>query len=140
VVTFHGRWHTIDDAGIHPRPVRRPIPVWFGATADQAIERIGRIGDGWLAMGRPDSTNAHRVQLLRESAQRAGREPASVGLQASVASRGTDPDDWCRDLETWRGLGATNITVGTTNAGHPNVAAHLEALRHVREVLAPMLV
>ncbi|HET9000994.1 MAG TPA: LLM class F420-dependent oxidoreductase [bacterium] len=30
VVTFHGRWHRIVQAGINPLPVQRPIPIWMG--------------------------------------------------------------------------------------------------------------
>ena len=29
-VTFKGRYHTIDDAGINPRPASGRVPVWFG--------------------------------------------------------------------------------------------------------------
>ena len=31
VVDFQGRWHRIDNAGLSPMPVQRPIPVWLGA-------------------------------------------------------------------------------------------------------------
>jgi probable F420-dependent oxidoreductase len=30
VVTFKGRYHEIDEAGILPRPVQQPIPIWMG--------------------------------------------------------------------------------------------------------------
>jgi alkanesulfonate monooxygenase SsuD/methylene tetrahydromethanopterin reductase-like flavin-dependent oxidoreductase (luciferase family) len=29
-VSFKGRWHTIEDAGINPLPTGRKIPVWYG--------------------------------------------------------------------------------------------------------------
>ena len=29
-VAFKGRWHTIADAGINPRPASGKVPVWFG--------------------------------------------------------------------------------------------------------------
>src|SRR6202790_1742239 len=47
-VTFKGRWHTIDDAGINPLPVNGRIPVWFGGHVDQTLARIARLGDGWI--------------------------------------------------------------------------------------------
>ena len=46
-VTFKGKWHTIEDAGINPLPVNRRIPVWFGGNVDQTLERIATLGDGW---------------------------------------------------------------------------------------------
>src|SRR3712207_5049701 len=48
VVDFQGRWHTITAAGINPLPVRRPIPLWIGGTAEPVLRRIGRLGDGWF--------------------------------------------------------------------------------------------
>src|SRR5215211_2683125 len=43
-ITFKGRWHTIDDAGINPLPVQRPIPVWIGGMAESALRRAGQLG------------------------------------------------------------------------------------------------
>ena len=140
LVTFHGRWHTINDAGLNPMPVQRPIPIWFGAEDDRALERVGRLGDGWIALGRPDEATERRVRLVRQSAERAGRDPAAIQLVGGIGSRsGPTPDDWRRDLDAWRRLGATHLTVNTMNAGHPNVAAHLEALDRVRRALGPQL-
>ncbi len=42
LVNFAGKWHTIPDAGLNPLPVQRPIPVWFGGTADAALRRAFR--------------------------------------------------------------------------------------------------
>ena len=30
-VSYEGQWHRIDDAGLAPMPIQRPIPVWIGA-------------------------------------------------------------------------------------------------------------
>ena len=46
VVDFQGEFHTVSRAGIDPRP-RRPIPVWFGGSAEPQLKRAARIGDGW---------------------------------------------------------------------------------------------
>ena len=48
LVKYQGRWHTIPDAGINPLPVQRPIPIWFGGHHRNVLERIARIGDGWI--------------------------------------------------------------------------------------------
>ena len=52
-VTFKGRWHTIEDAGINPLPVSGKIPVWFGGHVDQTLERIATLGDGWIMNAYP---------------------------------------------------------------------------------------
>src|SRR3954470_400518 len=48
-VTFKGKWHTIDDAGITPRPASGKVPVWFGGHHERTLERIARLGDGRMA-------------------------------------------------------------------------------------------
>lgn len=45
-ITFDGTWHTIEDAGLAPMPVQRPIPIWIGAFSRVAIERAARLADG----------------------------------------------------------------------------------------------
>src|SRR5690606_34184587 len=46
LVKFDSQWHHINDAGINPMPVQRPIPIWFGGGADVVLQRMARIGDG----------------------------------------------------------------------------------------------
>ena len=48
LVTFQGRWHHIPDAGLNPMPVQRPIPLWFGGSAEPVLERTARLADGWM--------------------------------------------------------------------------------------------
>jgi alkanesulfonate monooxygenase SsuD/methylene tetrahydromethanopterin reductase-like flavin-dependent oxidoreductase (luciferase family) len=46
-VSHDGRWQ-IQEASISPIPPQ-PVEVWIAASADPAIERAARLGDGWLA-------------------------------------------------------------------------------------------
>ncbi|WP_436700585.1 LLM class flavin-dependent oxidoreductase [Nocardioides sp. BYT-33-1] len=49
-VSFQGRHFTLDDVSIAPKPLQRPRPqIWFGATADKAIERAATHADAWIA-------------------------------------------------------------------------------------------
>ena len=36
-VSFKGRWHTIEDAGINPRPASGKVPVWFGGHHERTL-------------------------------------------------------------------------------------------------------
>lgn len=139
LATFRGRWHTLTDVGLNPLPVQRPIPIWFGVEHDRALERAGRIGDGWIALGRPDADNTRRVALVRAAAERAGRDPAALTIVGAIGLRDTTPDDWRRDAEGWQRLGASYVTVNTQRAGYPSIAAHLEALQRAHQTLAPFL-
>ena len=62
VVDFRGRWHRIDQAGLNPLPVQRPIPLWLGTggpmPADVVLRRVARLADGWCPAIRPDEEGA----------------------------------------------------------------------------------
>src|SRR3989442_10997287 len=53
LVTFHGQWHRVPDAGINPLPIQRPIPVWMGGESEVVVRRAARLADGWMPHFRP---------------------------------------------------------------------------------------
>src|SRR5438046_150863 len=52
LVNFKGAYHVINNAGLNPMPVQRPIPIWFGGSAEPALRRAARLADGWMPAGR----------------------------------------------------------------------------------------
>ncbi len=48
-VNFTGKHYQLIDATIAPKPVQKPMPLWVGGSAQQAIERTARWGTGWQA-------------------------------------------------------------------------------------------
>ena len=48
-VTHHGRFFTLNNVAIVPKPVQKPSPpIWIGGRSKFAQRRAGRLGDGWL--------------------------------------------------------------------------------------------
>jgi alkanesulfonate monooxygenase SsuD/methylene tetrahydromethanopterin reductase-like flavin-dependent oxidoreductase (luciferase family) len=41
-VTLKGKYHTIDDAGINPRPASGYLPVWYGGHHENTLPRIAK--------------------------------------------------------------------------------------------------
>src|SRR5213082_1675514 len=41
-ITYSGRWHHIQDAGINPLPPRRTIPIWIGGHSEPVLKRVAR--------------------------------------------------------------------------------------------------
>ena len=80
-VTFKGRWHTIEDAGINPRPASAACRFGSaGITSDAAAHRqVGRRLDAERLSARPE-----RTRCVREAAsltEASGRDPAAVGIE-----------------------------------------------------------
>ena len=139
LVTFEGRWHEFRDAGINPLPVQRPIPIWIGGHVEATIERIGRIGDGWFPLVTPSDKTAARIERLRDYARAAGRDPAEIGIESWLryAKRGeaVGPESWQADIDFWRSVDASHLTVNTMDAGLRGADAHIEAMRRVKEAV-----
>lgn len=132
VVTVHGRWHTVEAAGINPRP-RRQIPIWFGGSDDRALRRMARLGEGWLPLVKPDAAGLPLLERLRDYVHEAGRDPASFGVEARVTVAGTNGEEQATQVEAWRSAGATHVSVNTMRAGFASAEQHLTELRRFME-------
>ena len=135
LVTHKSAHHVIDNAGINPLPVQRPIPIWFGGAADAVLERAARLGDGWMPAGRPpdDRMKGYLDQLGRHLAA-AGRDRTRFGIDPWISIAGVGRDEVRRRVEAWRALGATQLAIDTMRAGFTSPKAHIEAIRGFREV------
>lgn len=115
-VTFEGRWHTIPDAGINPRPAAGRIPVWFGGHHENTIRRAARLADGWMMLEHPPGPDAlASFEKLRSLAREAGRDPGDIGLEVWMSPVG-EPDDWREEVRFWKKAGVTHITCNNTYA------------------------
>jgi len=135
-LTFDGRWHKITDAGLNPLPVQRPIPIWFGGSDERALDRLARLGDGWFPLVGPDEKCRGMIDRIRDRAKKAGREPQAIGIEGRVSYGQGTTEDWRRDLEAWKNLGATNVSFNTMKAGLKSPSAHIEAIRGFAKVAA----
>jgi probable F420-dependent oxidoreductase len=73
----HGEFYTIPPSRVEPKPVQRPAPpILLGGAAPAALERAGRIADGWISRSATDlSSIGDDISVVRESASEAGRNP-----------------------------------------------------------------
>jgi probable F420-dependent oxidoreductase len=130
-VSFHGRWHSIPEAGLNPLPVQRPVPIWIGGSTEPAFERAARIGDGWMPQFRPDAEGVRKVERVKELTRQAGREPSDLGMEARLTLANAPREEWRGDLERWRDLGATHLSINTMNMGLGSPREHIETIERV---------
>ena len=137
-VSFDGEFDQVNDAGINPRPLQQPIPIWFGAFTPPAIRRAGRLADGLFLNPRatPTEMAPEHIQILHDAAREAGRDPADIGLDATIYTRGRGANAIRTDYEAWRELGATHVTLRTMTTGYSSVDQHLDALSDAKAHLA----
>jgi probable F420-dependent oxidoreductase len=137
LVEFDGKWHKISDMGMNPRPIQRPIPIWIGAMEDVAIRRAGRIGDGWLMSPRtkPDDVMRAKIEVFRDAAIGAGRDPVTLGIDATVFAEDRGPNEWLSEAQAWRDMGATSVTFRTSESGFTHIDQHLSAMRQLADAV-----
>jgi len=146
-VSFKGRWHTVEDAGINPRPASGKIPVWFGGHVDQTLERIARLGDGWIMNDYPPGDTAlAEFARLRAMAKANGRGPADIGIEVWTSGGTGTASDWRAEAAFWKQAGATHLTLTNTfNRRHhrriagKTVKDHLDVQRRYRDAVADVL-
>ncbi len=146
-VTFGGRWHTIDDAGINPLPKSGKVPVWYGGHHERTLPRIAKYGDGWMPNAYPPDRSAlDAFGQLRALTEKAGRDPASVGIEVWVSMGSGSEADWASEARFWKAAGASHLCLTTTfhRRHHHRIAGtgltdHLAALRRYHAAVAAAL-
>jgi probable F420-dependent oxidoreductase len=132
LVVFQGEEHFVPDAGILPMPVQRPIPIWFGGTADAALRRIARLGDGWIANTAPYDKLRPAIEKLRGYVEQAGRDPKQFGIDVRFNLKQPPEVSWAHEVERIEALNVTHVCANTMGMGFTEVDQHLEALAHFK--------
>ena len=136
LVDFEGAYHRVEDAGLNPLPVQRPIPLWFGGWAEPALQRMARLGDGWLPSGRvPDDETTAAWERLQGYVAEAGRDPADFGLDPWITIANHPQSEWGKLADSWRALGATYLGVNTMGAGFTSPQEHIAAVKQFKEIV-----
>ena len=86
-IDFSGSFFTFEETAIRPAPEPR-IPLLVGGRSDAALERVARLGDGWLA--------------LWVSPQRLVAATELIDIAAAEAGRTHTP--WLHTLQLWAGF------------------------------------
>ena len=134
LVTYQGRFHQFTEVNITPRPVQRPIPVWFGGSSDAVVKRAAQIGDGWMPIMAPDHEAEAKLEQLRNHLSDCGRDTSAFGIEGWLRMDKADPDEWGVAAEGWRKLGA-DIVMLYPMYGIPNLDDQIETLRRFKEVV-----
>jgi alkanesulfonate monooxygenase SsuD/methylene tetrahydromethanopterin reductase-like flavin-dependent oxidoreductase (luciferase family) len=134
VVEFHGEFHDLPPMDPEPRPVQRPIPILVGGHSDIALERAGRIGDGWIAAQMSPERIADHWPKVLAAAERNGRDPETLLLFTSISGKVDIP---LGDLlAQYRELGVDHALVGLHRK---SPAETLDKIREVADNVLPGL-
>lgn len=105
---FHGEFVDFPPVTCSPRPVQGSIPVLVGGDTDVAIARAVRLADGYFPGESDPERLGKLLQRLREAAERSGRDPAGIQINANFGSHMADPK---AGVERLAALGVDRIMV-----------------------------
>jgi probable F420-dependent oxidoreductase len=129
LVTFEGRFDTIDRGCINPRP-RRSIPIWLGGFSEAAFRRAGRTGDGFSFAG--DVGDAiGGLERVRQHLAAAGRGDAQFGTEL-IMTRARTVAQVVETAERWYEAGGQQVAVLTMKLGLTTAAAHIDHMAAVQ--------
>jgi probable F420-dependent oxidoreductase len=91
-VEFSGEYYTIPASIIAPKPVQNPLPIVMGGFSPKALDRAGRMADGFTAAAVNVDTLIEMISRVRQAATASGRglQDFPTVLRANVMPT---PDD-----------------------------------------------
>ena len=133
LVTFDGRFDSIDRGNIIPRP-KRHIPIYCGGFSEPAYKRAVKMADGFifaasLAEAMPG------WDRVRELLAEAGRPVADFGahylIQSSDAT-GLSVADAVDGARRWRDAGGTHASIVSMGLGYTTIDQHIDHFTEVK--------
>lgn len=96
-VTYRGRFNTLNDFTIAPRPETAP-PIWVAGRRDAAMRRAARLGDGWLPYMYTPEQLAESVAKIRAFGEEAGRDLADFRFGVYIFTTVHEDGDLARKM------------------------------------------
>ena len=85
--THRGKYYTLENYDIMPKPVQKPPPIWIAVSpereqvgdkvVDQAMRRVGLLADGYITMGVTAEELGKRLRVIEQTAGEIGKDLAN---------------------------------------------------------------
>jgi F420-dependent oxidoreductase-like protein len=131
--TFEGRYYTVRDAPLAPKPVQRPRPpILIGGGGEKVTLRIAaQWADEWNVWGAPEVL-AQKGAVLDEHCERLGRDPKSIKRSANaLVVLSDDP----QVIEQAKARGGRQMVCGSVEELRDTMGRYVEA--GVDELIMP---
>lgn len=118
---FHGEFVNFDPVWLYPKPKQRPHPpILLGGETDHTLKRVVEFCDGWFPRARGGWEPKSAVARLRQAADAAGRDPASLSITVFAA-----PAD-AAALDVYREAGIQRVLLEVPDANRDDLLRVLD--------------
>ena len=145
-VPFKGRFHSFEDFSFSPLPPQgAQLPVWIGAHARPALERTGRVADGYQSTRTDAKTMRDRAQIIGDAARAVGRPMPVMSSRVTVHFDLPDQPAWLLagsndeirgQVREYRDAGVEQLSLNFDELDPDALVAAME--RFDREILLPL--
>ena len=83
-VVHRGKYYTLENYNIVPKPAQKPVPIWIAVSpdreqvgdqvVDQAMRRVALLADGYITMGVTAVEMRKRLQVIERTAAEIGKD------------------------------------------------------------------
>lgn len=105
--SYSGTHASFERVSVNPKPVAGTIPITIGGHTRAAAARAGRLGDGFFPGRAAEDELADLFRIVRESAEKAGRDPDEIVLSSGIPRAGYERLD--ETVARYAGLGVSRI-------------------------------
>lgn len=152
---FEGPTISFPELHFHPKPVRRPLPIWIGGSGPAALRRVARFGQGWAPIA-PVADVAAALPLLHAELAAAGRADEAVdiygrlfvdrqaslqtgrtGIDYGTSARSASVDQVLETIATWAEAGTTYMSVNTGQLDKISIDEVLDDAAWFAEMVLP---
>ena len=130
--SFDGEFASFSKVSSNPKPAR-PIPIVVGGHSVSAAKRAGRLGDGFFPGKGSPAELAELMDIVRQTAADAGRDPAAIELTCGTA--GIFGEDPAGAVEEMASIGASRLIVPGFAMMKPSAEEAMSAF--AERVIAP---
>ena len=144
-VTYQGHHYSIDaPISMNPKPISRPLPRWIAGSAEPAIRRAAKMGDGWvIAPGSTPDVAREGIAIYKQAVENFGRDKHAMSIvlrrDAHLSPSSTAGHGEAQTLFEigYRGFGAAELEESLVIGGPAECIAYLEEMESagVTEVL-----
>lgn len=96
--SFQGEYVSFEEIAFEPKPLRDPLPLWFGGRAKSALRRIARHGSGWLSYATPYAEMPATIEYIRNCPEFVA-DPRPLEVAAYFVEPSHDPISHARVSE-----------------------------------------
>jgi probable F420-dependent oxidoreductase len=117
--SYHGERIDFDEIAVEPKPLQTSIPIVIGGHTPAAVSRAVRLGDEFFPLAKRGEQLQQIVQELRQSAEQADRDPASIAITADAPRTNKDAD-------AILALGVDRVVINAPNVSIDHLEHELE--------------